>query len=106
MDESLVLAAGGKAGVRPVRLKGFHRAVKRGEAWALRIWKLRDRPLQYLLALAYRAVGWEEMLAQKSPVFESLKKTPDSWLGGTLVVPLPFHGGLRKRSRYRGEGKK
>lgn len=103
MDESQVSSAGRKAGVRPNRLRGFHRAVKRGEEWALRIWRLRGNPMSYMLGLAYRSVDWDAELAKPNPLLSMVKKS-EGW-GGAMVVPFKFFTGLRKRGKYRKEKK-
>lgn len=68
-----------KSGATPhsIRMRGFYRAVKREERWALKIWKLKDiAPLQYLFALMYRNIDLEQWFSESDPIlsvfFESL----------------------------------
>lgn len=83
------------------RWQSYHRALKRGEAWAVKISKL---PL--MCQLLYRFYAGESTLMglvfAENPLFKLLSKT-DSWTGGDHVVPFPSFivGPKRKRSAHR-----
>ncbi len=71
-------------------MRGFHRAVKRNEKWALKIWALKDiNPLGYLLALLYRNVDFKALVYSKNPFLDLVYK-PDNWTGKYHTVPLVF----------------
>ncbi len=59
---------------RPIRRKGYYRALKRLEPWALKIEELKDKsPLQYLFALTY-GVHIHNLIPTQNPFFSSLPK--------------------------------
>lgn len=58
----------------PYRMKGFYRAVKRNDKWAMRIWERRKNKISYALALVYRNINWKPLIDGYKPFFEILKE--------------------------------
>lgn len=73
-------------GARPRRLKGFYRAVRRGESWAVAIDK--KTGLDRMFALHFIRVDWAAEIAKPS-LFDFLPKD-DCWKGAFFTVPLRF----------------
>jgi hypothetical protein len=75
-------------GVRPKRIKGYYRAVKRGEPWALEL-KKKEGTLAFFLEWTYGPVLDElfrESLYQPNFLLRGLEKS-EPWTGGVFVVP-------------------
>ncbi len=87
-------APGGDAnenpGARPIRLRGYYRAVKRGDAWAVKIASLLKRDkLAGLLALCYRNVDFKELMSLSNPFLKLVDKSTGSNYWGA-VIQIPF----------------
>lgn len=73
-------------GARPKRRKGFYRAVKRGENWAVEIHKL-PPGFSKMLAMNWYRVDWKEELQKRTSFLEGFAKD-GGWKGGFLAIPL------------------
>lgn len=74
-------------GVRPIRMRGYYRAVKRGDAWAVKIANLIiSNPMSGLLVLMYRNVDFKKLVYSENPFLKLIPKD-DSWLG-TYIIPM------------------
>lgn len=74
---------------RPIRMRGYYRAVKHGEKWATDIEYYRDRsPVQYCLGLLYRNVDFSEMIYAGSPFLALIPK--EGGFGGKYT-PVPLY---------------
>ncbi len=70
----------------PVRLRGYYRALKRKEPWALKLNKL--PPLQFLLTWKYRPHMIAELVYNTNPFLRFIKS--ESWAGKYISVPVEF----------------
>lgn len=62
-----------KSGDWPIRMKGYYRALKRNDEWAVRLSKL--PPLQFILNWIYRPSIMEEIFrGNKNPFLDILKE--------------------------------
>ena len=68
-------------------MRSFYRAVKRGEGWALKIWTLRNKPIQYIMALMYRNVDFTSLVFTKNPLLELIRKD-NNFQGKYFPVPI------------------
>lgn len=72
---------------RPIRMRGYYRALKRKEKWATSIEKLKDKDqVGYLFAMA-----WKNLDLSNEPtesLFGCSAKGIKGWQGGTIPVPL------------------
>ncbi len=75
-------------GARPRRLKGFWRAVRRQERWAVEIDK--KEGFSRLLAMEHMHVDWEALWNKSTFLLEKLKMDGpwEEWGGGSLIVPF------------------
>lgn len=65
-----------KLGKRPIRLRGYYRAVKRGESWALKIDALKEKNyFQWIIALSFRNVEFADILSAENPFLSVLEKS-------------------------------
>lgn len=71
-------------GDRPRRRRGYYRAVKRGEKWAVEISK--KRGWSWCLGMYFMHIAWGKELKNR-PVFDLLEKS-EPWTGASLVVPF------------------
>jgi hypothetical protein len=73
---------------RSIRTRGFHRAVKRREGWALKIWDQRDKnPLAYIYGLTYRNYDFSGLIYKDNPFLSLIPKT-ESFHGNYSPVPI------------------
>lgn len=72
---------------KPIRKRGYYRAVKRGAEWAVRISK--KKGLDFLMAFCYRNFDWKSMVTHGSSFLKHVEKD-DAWAGGTIIVPFKF----------------
>lgn len=71
-------------GARPIRTKGYYRALKRGEPWAVKIDALfKVNTFAGSLALYFRNINWDVL----DKICLPLEKT-EHWSGGWLLVPF------------------
>lgn len=75
---------------RGKRYRSFYRAVKRREAWALKIWALRDNPIQYCFALMYRRVDWSTFVYARNPFLDLISKEPEGFQGKYFPIPIIY----------------
>lgn len=66
-------------------MRGYYRAVKRGEKWALDIAKYPRGTPAWMMAYYYRDIDWAAEM-RKPGIFDRIPK--GDWSGGTLTVPL------------------
>lgn len=71
---------------RGERMRSFYRAVKRRETWATKIWAMRDRPIQYCLALLYRNVDIKAIIYRSNPLLDLIKQDKE-WEGKYFPIP-------------------
>jgi hypothetical protein len=71
---------------KPIRMRGYYRAVKRKEPWALRIEARRSNILVYHMLLAYRNTDFRQFVYANNPLLAIIPKD-DS---GGLYVPVSF----------------
>lgn len=72
-----------KSGEWPKRMRGYYRAIKREEPWAIALSK--KDPFGFILSWTYRAPMIKEVLCAKNPFLEMVEKKESSW-GGYLPV--------------------
>jgi hypothetical protein len=72
----------------PIRKRGYHRALARGEEWAVRLSKL--PPFAWWFQWFYRIP--KEPVYRENPLL-SLFKKDESWTGARLFAPLKFGSG-------------
>ena len=82
-----VIPGGSKLGDRPKRTRGWYRAAKRGEAWAVRWVKL--TPFARILERYLPMDLIIEQMEKRSLVFERMIPRPDLWVG-SIIMPLKF----------------
>ena len=70
----------------PIRMRGYYRAVKRKEPWALKIAKYPQGSLDWMFAYYFRGVCVQELMVDRPSLFDSAPK--DTWQGGYITVPL------------------
>lgn len=74
---------------RPIRMRGYYRAVRRGEAWAVEIESKKEHdPLGYLTALVYRNVDFRSLTFSENPFLTVLHGPHDGFAGKYVPVPL------------------
>jgi hypothetical protein len=71
---------------RPIRKRGYYRAVKRGEEWACRIHRMPEG-FGKMMAFYMRTVDMAKELTRTDSIFNLLPKD-DGWRGGTIVIPF------------------
>lgn len=72
-------------GDRPTRLKGYYRAVKRGEPWAVKMESIRiSDPTTWFLMRIYDDITWS-----KNPFLEAISKNHE-FMGKYIPVPITF----------------
>jgi hypothetical protein len=87
-------------GDRPIRMKGFYRAVKNKEPWAVRLNNIKS-PEARVLAMLYSRVDFKKLSLSGGPFFS---RGYSGFCGKINPVPfyyIPNHPHKRKRSRYR-----
>lgn len=77
-----------KSGDWPLRMKGYHRALKRGESWALKLSK--KSPMQFCLSWLYRPSLLRDLVYNKNPFLELISKKDCSFAGKYIPVPITF----------------
>jgi hypothetical protein len=85
------------SGVRPFRIRGYYRALKRGEQWAVSLSKA--SPLAKAYGLKYGP--YLDRMNLSDADFYGRARFGDGWQGGFVVFPLLAPG--RKRSHYRAQ---
>lgn len=86
-----------KPGDRPIRIRGIYRAAKRGQQWAIKLFKKRGT-FSGLLDWYWYRVDFGKLLSERSFLDSTPKIEP--WASGYL--PISFGGiSKRKRSFYR-----
>lgn len=90
-DIKLLADTGGvKLGVRPIRIKGYYRALKRGEQWAIDI--SNQPPLPQIISLRFGPY-LDRILDNESPLISGrssyFKNNPPTWpMGGKIEFPF------------------
>lgn len=75
---------------RSIRMRGYYRAVKRGEAWAVKIAHLLiSNPMAGMIALVYRNIDINALIYGVSPFVAMLPKD-DTYSGKCMPVPLDY----------------
>ncbi len=67
------------------RWRGYHRALKRGEPWAIKFSKM--SPLNQVFTWVYRDYMFEKLLYSKNPILDSIPKD-SSWSSGKYYQPV------------------
>jgi hypothetical protein len=69
-------------------MRGYYRAVKRKEPWAMAIAKHPHGSYPWLMAYCYRDIDWVAEMSRPS-IFDSIPASAyDAWRGATILVPL------------------
>lgn len=91
--------------IKGVRTRSYYRALKRGEAWAVKIAaKLISDPIAGLIMLMYRNVDMTALVYSSNPLLALITKDGAEWTGAYLPTPVfkPWSG-TRKRSYHRAQ---
>lgn len=74
--------------MRPIRVKGYWRAVRRGDKWATDIEKLRAKGgLTFLMAFTYRTVELDKLIPLYAEELNKIKPTKEKQ-GDYYTVPV------------------
>jgi hypothetical protein len=72
----------------PIRKKGYYRALRRNEPWAVKIESKKDSdPLGYLSAFTYRYIDMKTLVYSPNP-FLSIIPKDESWTGCYTMIPF------------------
>lgn len=73
---------------KPIRMRGYYRALKRGEKWATKIHSLKSKGgFSYILSLRMRNIDLKKMFLSKLSWINKLDKDK-SWNPVPLIVPF------------------
>jgi len=76
-----------KISERPIRKRGYYRALKRGDEWAVKISKMTG--LQHMFAFAYRNVDIADLMPRPLGIFKAVPQDT-VWKTGTIMVPFSY----------------
>lgn len=88
---------------KPIREKGYYRAARRGEHWAIDYFK--QGLLSRCLNRMYRFVGLEEIVNRENPFLKYLSKH-EGFFGAYVPTKFLRPGQKRKRVFYRRSNEK
>lgn len=96
-------AAGGDSlayadsGVRPIRLRGYFRALKRGEPWAVKLSK-KWGTLSFWLEWTYSPEFLKAMVYAENPFLSMISKDV-GWTGSYMTVPMTIGCELKQKKK-------